>query len=162
MSFSTCLSPFNLQPQALLLTMIRHDHANIQFAIANRSTVRFKSNINITFSALFPSLSCTPCIVLTMDLSVLHKIPMSLSSNHHASLRLMAIQTDPISVIENLPHSSSPHSQNITYPHIVQVITEASHPPPAHNLSLRYINSLTASTQSHNVSSCLTAIAIFF
>ena len=35
----------------------------------------------------FLSLSCTPHITLTVDLSVLRKIPISLSFNHHASLK---------------------------------------------------------------------------
>ena len=56
------------------------------FAIANWSMVSFKPSMNIKSIDLFLSLSCTSHIALTMDLSVLHKIPISLSFRHHASL----------------------------------------------------------------------------
>ena len=46
----------------------------------------FKLNIDYKSLALFLSLSCTPHIALIMDLSTLHKISISLSFRHHASI----------------------------------------------------------------------------
>ena len=47
------------------------------FAMANWSMVSFKPKMNIKSIDIFLSLSCTSHIALTMDLSVLCKIPIS-------------------------------------------------------------------------------------
>ena len=47
------------------------------FAIASWCIVSFRPSMNIKSVELFLPLSCTPHIALTMDLSVLHKIPIS-------------------------------------------------------------------------------------
>ena len=93
MSSSASFSSFDLQPQNLM-PFSRHyhplsstnDHANEHFAIAILYIVSFKSRMNIKSVDIFLSFSCTPHIALTIDLSVLHKIPISLSFRHHTSL----------------------------------------------------------------------------
>ena len=90
---------------------------------------------------LFQSLSCTPHIALTMDLSILRKIPISLS--------YVTLINSPFSFRGNLlPCSNSSHSLDVTHPHLVLAVTAASHHPPALTLSPRYVNSLTVSTSS--------------
>ena len=46
-------------------------------------------------------------------------------------------------------------------PHFNLAVTAASHPPPEHTLSPRYVNFLNVSTSSHTFSSCSTASPIF-
>ena len=57
------------------------------FAIANWSIVPFKPSISIKSMDVFMSLSCTPHIALTMDLSVLCKITISPSIICHACIQ---------------------------------------------------------------------------
>ena len=59
----------------------------LHMTIANWSMVSFKPNMNMKSLHFLLSVSCTPHIALTMDLSVLRKIPISLSFKRHASLR---------------------------------------------------------------------------
>ena len=70
-------------PSSLLRTWPCHW---TQFAMTNWSIVSFKPNINIKSIDIFLPSSCTPHIVLTMDLTMPRKIPISLSFKHHASL----------------------------------------------------------------------------
>ena len=97
MSSLTLISSFALPPQNLM-PFSKHDHPlptthdhdmTIPTNTASHSQlihVSFKPNRNIKYVDLFLPLSCTPHIALTMDLSVLNKIPISLSFRQHASL----------------------------------------------------------------------------
>ena len=99
MSFSASLSSFDLQPQNLI-PFIRRDHP---FSSTHVHTNKhclpwptdllfsFKPNMNIKSVDLFLSLSCTPHIALTMDLSVRCKIPISLSFKHHANFHTVLL-----------------------------------------------------------------------
>ena len=56
------------------------------FAITNWSMVSFKPWMSIKYVDRFLSLRCTPHIALTMDLSGIHKMPISLFLRHNDSL----------------------------------------------------------------------------
>ena len=120
-----------------------------------------------TIHRYFLFLICTPNGALSMDLSIIRKIPISLSFRHHASLPYniagltQLSQTAPFSLRANLlQYSNSPHSLNLIHQHLVLAVTAASHTPPTLILPTKYVNPLTVSTSSHNVSSCPTASPI--
>ena len=124
--------------------------------------------MNIKSVDIFLSLSCTTHIALTMDLPALHKIPISFSFRHCASLPYSIasltylLKTAHFGISRNnLPYSNSPHSLSLIHTYLVLVVTAASHPPPALTLSPRFVNSLTVCISSHNLSSCSTAYPIF-
>ena len=78
-------------------------------AIANSSMVSFKSNMNIKSVDLFMSLSCTPHIAHTMDLSVLRENPISLSGTMLHFHTVLLLHTASFSLRGNLlPYSISP------------------------------------------------------
>ena len=70
-------------PSSLLITW---PYQRALFAIAYWFVVSLKPNMSVKSVDLFISLSCTPHIALTTDLSDLRKIPISLFFRHHASL----------------------------------------------------------------------------
>ena len=90
------------------------------FAITNLYIVSLKPKINITSLASFLSLSLTPHIVLSMDISVLHKIVVSCSFRQHSSLPLIALHNSckkSLSALVKIFNAATHHDH--------------SHPPPA-------------------------------
>ena len=80
-------------------------------------------------------LSCTPHIAFSMDLSVLRKLPISLSGTmlhfHTVLLSLHSFYKQPLSAFkEILPYINPALSLILTHPLLVLALTPASHPPP--------------------------------
>ena len=63
-----------------------HDHANTHRLTESTNLLFHSSQIYHQVFGHFLSSSCTPHIAFAMDLSVLHKIPISLSFRRHALL----------------------------------------------------------------------------
>ena len=99
-----------------------------------------------------------------MDLSVFCKIFISLSFRHYASfqtefLPLCCSCKQPISALEEIIHTATQNTLNLTHTHLVLAVTAASYPPLT--LSSRYANFPNVSTSPTNFSSCPAAFLIF-
>ena len=129
----TCL-PSTSRSKVLITTILNPQHMTYQctqIATTNRSIVSMKHNININSPCLFLSLNHTPHVALTMDLSVLHKICISLSITMiHFYTELQAIHNSckqPLSALKEtsfhtaLTSCSGSHS-SLTAIHSIKIV----------------------------------------